>query len=275
MKSRGAPSWWLPGSVVAVVLALVGTVGFLLLDRHQDRTEAQRIQRVNAERVADDWEASLAVAKAEAAEQKEAAAKKAARQKAARVSAARKEAAQKKADKVATRQRARQRAIKRASNDAAALEAAAELALEELAENGHDLRGQITVPAVNGALVAAAGGYPGQSVSSMSKDKQERMGVLLASLNRGSKYPCSGGAGGSYGDLLAGTEVVVTHGETGGVIASTALVGGLLDKTGCTFAFAVRVPDVDSYEVEVASRGAKAFTNSSLTAAAWFVDMGL
>jgi hypothetical protein len=260
---------WLPGSVVALVLALVGTVGFLLLDHQRDMAETERLQRVNAERVAEDWEASVAESKAKIAAQERAAARRKERRKAAQLEAARVRAARAKAAEIA----AEEQAIQDAADDAATLEAAAELALEELAVNGHDLRGRITVPDVTGALVAAAGGYPGQAVSSLPKDKQARMRVLATSLGRGNKYPCSGGAGGSYGDLLAGTEVLVTH-ESGGVIASTALVGGLVDGSGCTFTFAVRVPDAESYGIEVASRF-QSFTDDELTAAGWFVDLGL
>jgi hypothetical protein len=76
-----------------------------------------------------------------------------------------------------------------------------------------------------------------------------------------------------YPDIHAGTPATVRD-AGGGVVATTALGEGrfrlsVLNGDDCVFAFAVKVPDSEHYQVEVGHRGATTFSRAELERAGW------
>lgn len=128
----------------------------------------------------------------------------------------------------------------------------------------------MTVPDINGALVVQLGAYPGQPLSQLSGPQLDKLGVLIDSLTKGKTYPCPGGSGGGYDDIVAGAQVVVQDGA-GSVLATSSLTGGRVNVKGCTFVFSVDVPDADFYQVTVTHRGALIYSRSDLTGDDWHV----
>jgi len=76
-----------------------------------------------------------------------------------------------------------------------------------------------------------------------------------------------------YPDIHAGTPATVRD-AGGAVVATTALGEGtfrlsVLNGDDCVFAFSVKVPDRDRYQIEVGSRGATTFTRADLERGGW------
>ena len=111
----------------------------------------------------------------------------------------------------------------------------------------------------------------------MSEPVSDLTGAQLVHLNRlpdtlrtGETYPCARGAGGRYGDVVAGGQVVVQDGE-GNTLATTTLTGGLVNTRGCTFAFQAEVSDVDFYGVTVTHRGELTYSRDDMITNEWQV----
>jgi hypothetical protein len=76
-----------------------------------------------------------------------------------------------------------------------------------------------------------------------------------------------------YPDIHTGTAAMVRD-AAGKVVGSTALGEGrfrlsVLRGDDCVFAFSVKVPDSDHYEIEVGNRGATTFTRADLERTSW------
>lgn len=76
-----------------------------------------------------------------------------------------------------------------------------------------------------------------------------------------------------YPDIHAGTPATVRDAD-GGVVATTTLGEGrfrlsVLRGDDCVFAFSVKVPDSDHYQIEVGNRGATTFTRADLERTSW------
>ena len=126
----------------------------------------------------------------------------------------------------------------------------------------------------NAALIPQIGHYPGEPLSQLTLPELQRLGGLLDSIQQGKTYPCPGGAGGGYGDIAAGAQVVVTDGD-GRVLATTALQGGILNMSGCTFSYSVTVPDSSFYGVTVTHRGTLTYSRQDLAGRGWLVESSL
>lgn len=236
------------------LVALVLTIG----DRHQAeasriRADAQSFQELSAQRQA---------VREQAAEEQ------AAEEQAAESRAARKQAAREGRAREAARQQA---AAEQAAEEKAAREQAArEKAARKAARSRHLITGEMTVPDINGALVTQVGGRPGQPVSDFSLPQLKKLERLLTSLTEGRTYPCPGGAGGGFADVVAGGPVTIKDGA-GAVLATTELVGGTLSARGCTFTFSAEVSDADFYQVAVTRRGSLNFSRTDLATTGWRV----
>ena len=136
------------------------------------------------------------------------------------------------------------------------------------------IRGEFNVPDINGALITQVGGYPGQPLTTLSKPALDKLGRLLDTLNAGATYPCPGGSGGGYRDIVDGTPLLVEDG-TGAVLATSHLERGRVTLRGCTFTYTVEVPDVEFYRITISHRGALTYSRSDLEAQNWRVATGL
>lgn len=130
----------------------------------------------------------------------------------------------------------------------------------------------MTAGDINGALVPQVGGHPGQPLNTFDMSALNRLGILINSLERGRTYPCPGGSGGGYSDIVAGAPVVVEDGA-GVVLATTTLSGGQVNMNGCMFTFQVKVPDIPIYRVTVTHRGAMTRSRDDMAAQGWHVAM--
>jgi hypothetical protein len=165
-------------------------------------------------------------------------------------------------------------AEKAAAEKAAAAKAAAEKAAAAKAAAVQVIKGKFTVPDINGALVTQVGGYPGQPLGDLTGQQLDKMGRLLDSLAEGKTYPCPGGSGGGFDDLVAGAQVVVEDGART-VLATSTLTGGVINTRGCTFTFKVQVPDADFYRVTVTHRGTLTYSRNQMVANGWRVTARL
>jgi len=268
------PNWFLGFSVAVVLSLVVALVGVVVVAHQRVGAANAETEQVSTAAEIDGETARQLAAKAtgaaaaKATRQRKAAAARAAKQKTAAVNAATRRITAKAAkEKAAAVKAARRKATKAAVAKAAAATAAA--AAAEAAAR-HTIAGHVTVPDTNGALVAQVGGYPGEPVSDLTGAQRLHFDRLLASLKSGETYPCPRGAGGSYGDVVAGGQVVVQDGK-GNALATSTLTGGLVNTRGCTFAFQVEVSDVDFYGVTVTDRGELTYSRKDMVTNQWQV----
>jgi hypothetical protein len=183
------------------------------------------------------------------------------------------QAAQAAADKARAERAAAKKAARVAKKKAAAEQAAADAAAAEAATR-HHVSGAMTAPDINGALVTQVGGYPGEPLSSFDMKQLNTLESLLKSLKGGRTYPCPGGAGGGYNDIVAGAQVVIEDG-TGSTLATTDLRGGTLGMHGCTFTFEADVLDAPFYRITVTHRGAVTYSRDDMERSGWHADLKL
>jgi hypothetical protein len=74
--------------------------------------------------------------------------------------------------------------------------------------------------------------------------------------------------------MQVGGQVVAADGN-GSVIATSELTGGVVGKHGCTFSFAVKVPDRPFYAVTVTHRGAVTYSRQELARSGWKIATSL
>lgn len=266
---------WLPSRVLAAMvtgaLMLAAVVGLLIVRDHRQSAAATGARAAATAQAQEAWEADLARAKAEQAEQDRIAAENAA----TRAEAQKELSAKRRAAEAAEKRAAARLAEARRQ---AAAERAAELAerkrLAEEKRKKHLLQGTVLVPEVTGALVARAGGRPGQSVGSLTEGQRKRYDALLKSVQGGAQYGCPAGAGGRWSDVTSGATVTFEDGD-GKVLTTGALTGGTLTANGCSFAFATEVGYADYYRVRVTQRGPGTWTRDEMVGQGWRVAVTL
>jgi hypothetical protein len=272
------PNWFL-GFSVAVVLSLVVALVGVVVVAHQrvgaanaETEQVSTAAEIDGETARQVAARAAGAAAAKATRQRKAAAARAAKQKTTAVQAATRKANAKAAkEKTAAVKAARKKATKAAVAKAAAATAAA--AAAEAAAR-HTITGQVTVSDVNGSLVTQVGGYPGEPVSDLTGAQLMHLNRLLGTLKTGETYPCPQGAGGRYGDVVAGGQVVVQDGERN-TLGTSTLTGGLVNTRGCTFDFQVEVSDSDFYGLTVAHRDELSYSRKDMTGNQWQVVVTL
>lgn len=267
---------------MAVVLALVIGVAFSNHRTYSERlavAEQTALVASAAEKAAQEELATVKAAAGRAADRaaanaamKAAAAKAAAKQAAKAAAKAAAKSARKAAAQAAAKaaKAAREKAAAQAAEKAAAAKAAARAARKKAAALRHDLQGQITVSDVDGALVTQIGGRPGESLSNFDRVGLRKMQRLQEALKAGKTYPCPGGSGSRYRDLAVGAQVVISDGQ-GNTLATSTLVGGVLDRRGCTFSFSAEVPEAKFYAVSVMQRRTLTYSFGDMVSSDWQV----
>jgi hypothetical protein len=86
---------------------------------------------------------------------------------------------------------------------------------------------------------------------------------------------CSMGFGGGFEGVATGAQVTVTDG-TGQLLGTAVLTGGILDGEGCHFDYVFQgLPESDFYQIDVAHRGAVAFTRERLSDTGWLAALSI
>lgn len=146
----------------------------------------------------------------------------------------------------------------------------------------HRIKGRLVVDGLHGLAlddfliglgVPPADMHPGDSLATAKERLRfatERLNFANA-LEEGETFSCSAGLGYGFSDLSQGTRVGIAD-EAGTLIATTSLVGGVLNSEGCTFRWKARVPDAPFYRIKIGDREELEFSYSDLEAVAWVAD---